>query len=128
MAPKMKPSPIGAPAPLDEGLSGPERRRAQTKAALERHNARLAAMTRLEQLAWKRRGFLGEGFDPYLPHERKEAEAIQAAMDDLVHRARALNYELGRRLRREAEGNYGKARLLEALDEAPLTRINLAPF
>ena len=107
-----------------------ERQRERARVFAQEHNARIRAMTRLEQAAYKERRYFGELYDPYTPGERKEAEALRAEIDRLEAQARALNAQITHRLTREANlsHNEGKKALLQSFQNMRALRIELEPF
>lgn len=103
-------------------------RRKTIRASVDRHNERMAAMTRLEQAAWMERKALGEDAQPYTPRELEEAEAIRAQTEALQARAKALNQTVAHRLEREAGRDEGKAALLTRFKTMRTVRVELTPF
>lgn len=102
-----------------------EARRAQIRAGVAAHKARMQSMSRLDQAAYRARAELGEGYDPYTVAERAEMERLRLLRDELEASCLSLNGRLVERLRVAAAEDVRLSGLLESLDGV-VDRLNLA--
>lgn len=100
----------------------------QNRVNVAEHKARMDAMTRLEQAAWRERKVLGEPFEPYTPDERIVAERIRAECEALLARAEAFHAQITGRLEREAQENPQVAHLRARFSEMRGIRLELPAF
>lgn len=116
-----------SPALPEPAKDAKEHRRAQVRASVARHAARLSQLSSLEQAAYKARASLGESFDPYTPEERHSLECIRRLQSELQEAAASLNAQMTRRLERDLAKNAALVVLLAELKSGSDVRVSLKP-